>query len=114
MNPADCVDGQGGHMGDIALHDPFEAIAQPDDVYLLESGADGRRPDDAVDARGGPATDEDGEIVVVVHTSMITESAVVSHGNPGGSRWCRARRWRVFAALARGKVCLELSRDTPA
>src|SRR5580704_12768192 len=96
MDPADGVDGQWGHMGNIALHDPFEAIAQPDDVDLLESGADGRRPDDAVDAWGGPATDEDGEVVVVFHNSMITEG-----------------RWRRATADARRAPARHASRGSP-
>ena len=54
-------------MVDIALHDPLEAVSQPDDVYFFEPGADGRRADDAVNAGGRPATDEDREIVMVHH-----------------------------------------------
>ena len=74
MDPADRVDGQWDHMVDIAAHDPFEAVPQADDVYLFEPGADGRRPDDAVDAGGGPAADEDCKIVMVLHKSMIASS----------------------------------------
>ena len=82
MDPADRVDGQWDHMVNIAAHDPFEAVAQPDDVDLFESGADGRRPDDAVNAGGGPAADQDGEIVMVLHKSMIAESRTLSAAIP--------------------------------
>ena len=52
---------------DVALHDPLEAVADAEDLDAFERGADGRRADDAVDAGGGAAADQDGEIVMVVH-----------------------------------------------
>src|SRR3989442_767372 len=89
MDAADGVDGQGNHMVDIPLHDPFKAVAQPDDVDLFESGADGRRADDAVNAGGRPAADEDREIVMVRHKWMIPESDTVSGAARQKSRCAR-------------------------
>jgi hypothetical protein len=79
-------------MVNIAMHDPFEAVAQPDDVYLVESGADGGRADDAVDAGGRPATDEDREIVMVLHGSMIPESRTISAAIPAAFACVGAQR----------------------
>ena len=67
MDPADGVDGQRHDVVDVALHDPLEAVADADDVDALEPGADGRRADDAVDAGGRAAADQNGEIVMVLH-----------------------------------------------
>ena len=58
-------------MIDVALHDPFEAVAQADDLEAFELGADRRGADDAVDARCRAAADENGEFPVVLHDSMI-------------------------------------------
>ena len=52
---------------DVALHDPLEAVADADDVDAFEAGADGGRADDAVDAGGRAAADENGEIVRSCH-----------------------------------------------
>ena len=102
MDPGDRVDGQWDHMVNITVHDPFEAVAQPDDVYPFEPGADGRRPDDAVNAGGGPAADEDGEIVMVLPKSMIAESQVVSAGLVASPMSCSAI-WRAGPALPSGR-----------
>jgi hypothetical protein len=61
-------------MADITLHDPLETVAQADDFQLLEPGPDGGRPDDAVDAGSWTASDENCEVLVVLHTTMIAES----------------------------------------
>ena len=47
----------------VALHEPLEPVADADDVEPVEAGADGGGADDAVDAGGGAAADEDGELV---------------------------------------------------
>ena len=74
MDPAHGVDVERDHMIDVALHDPLEAVAEPDDVNPFEPGADGRRADDAVDPWGGASTDQDREILMVLHrsTSIVT------------------------------------------
>ena len=56
---------------DIALHDPFEAIAQPDDLEPLELGPDGRGADDGVDAGRRSAADQNGEFPVMLHGRII-------------------------------------------
>ncbi len=53
------VDGERRDVVDVALHDPLEAVADADDVDAFELGADGGRADDAVDAGGRTAADED-------------------------------------------------------
>jgi hypothetical protein len=65
VDPADRVDGQGGGVIDVALHEPLEAVAHADDVDAFEPGADGGRGDDTVDAGGGAAADEDRETLVM-------------------------------------------------
>ena len=50
-----------------ALHDPLEAVADAEDLDALEPGADGGGADDAVDAGGGAAADEDGEFLRGAH-----------------------------------------------
>src|SRR5439155_20886826 len=102
MDAADGVDGQGNHMVDIPLHDPFKAVAQPDDVDLFESGADGRRADYAVNAGGRPAADEDREIVMVRHKWMIPESDTVS-GAAGQKSRC-ARVAPLYNPLSGGEI----------
>ena len=67
MDPADGVDGERRDVIDVPLHQPFEAVADADDVEPLEPGADGGGGDDAVDAGRRPAADEDGEAVMMFH-----------------------------------------------
>jgi hypothetical protein len=43
---------------DVALHQPFETVADADDVEAFEPGADRGRGDDAVDAGSGAPADE--------------------------------------------------------
>ena len=64
VDAADGVDRERHDMVDIALHDPGEAVADADDVEAFEPGADGRRADDRVDARGRATADENGELVM--------------------------------------------------
>ena len=54
------------------LHQPLEAVAHADDVHALEGRADGRGADDAVDAGGGSAADEDGEFPVTFHARPLS------------------------------------------
>ena len=60
VNPAHRLDGQGHRLVGVPLHDPLEPVADADDVDAAETGADGGGADDAVDAGGGAAADEDG------------------------------------------------------
>ena len=68
MDPADGVDRQRGDVVDVPLHEPLEAVADADDVEPFEAGADGGRGDDAVDAGGGAAADEDRKTLVMFHS----------------------------------------------
>jgi hypothetical protein len=61
-------------MADITLHDPLETVAQADDFHLFEPSPDGGRPYDAVYAGSGTAGNQDREVLVVLHKSMIAES----------------------------------------
>ena len=49
---------------DVALHEPLEAVADAERPRRPRARADGGRADDAVDARGGSAADEDRELSV--------------------------------------------------
>ena len=57
----------GRDVVDVALHDPLEAVADAQDLDTLEDAADRRRADDAVDAGGGAAPDENGESLLMAH-----------------------------------------------
>ena len=63
VDAADGVDGERHDMRRVALHDPLEAVADPDDGDAFEAGADGGGADDAIDAGGRAAADQDGKIV---------------------------------------------------
>ena len=63
MDAADDVDRQRDDMVDVAVHDPGETIADADDIYALEAGANRRRADDRIDAGGRPAGNENRELV---------------------------------------------------
>ena len=55
VNAGDALDGERGDVIDVALHDPFESVAQTDDVDPLDTGSDCRRCDDAVETGRGAA-----------------------------------------------------------
>ena len=74
MDAADAFDRERRDVIDVALHDPFEPVAQADDVDALEPGADGRRCDDAVEAGSGAAAAENCQLVVGVHVAVIVIS----------------------------------------
>ena len=61
----------GRDVVDVALHEPLEAVADAEDVEPFEPGADGRRADDAVDAGGGAAADQDGEPLMMFHDASV-------------------------------------------
>src|SRR5215207_781486 len=68
MDAAHRLDGQGGDMIDVALHEPLEAISNPDDVDAFEPRADRRRRDDTVDTGGGSAADKNGQPLMMFHS----------------------------------------------
>src|SRR2546422_107567 len=59
VDAAHLADVERGHVLDVALHDPLEPVAHPENVDGLEPRPDGGRPDDAVDSRRRPAADQD-------------------------------------------------------
>ena len=72
MDAADRVDGQRHHVIDITAHDPLEPIADAEHLDIFDPRADRRRADDAVDAGGRAAPDEDGEVLVVLHALILS------------------------------------------
>src|SRR5438552_12919831 len=72
MLAADAVDRQRRDMIDVAMHHPFEPVADADDVHAVELRADGRRADHAVDAGRRPSADQDREMLLTVHFSPDT------------------------------------------
>jgi hypothetical protein len=67
VDPAHCFDRERHDVIDVALHDPLEAVADAEDVDALEPGPNRRRADDAVDAWGRPAPDENGQRMLMLH-----------------------------------------------
>ena len=86
MDPADGVDGQRRDVIDVPLHEPFEAVADADDVEPFEPGADGGGGDDAVDAGGRPAADEDGEPLMMFHDEVMCPMKSISGNDVDASR----------------------------
>src|SRR5262245_22887004 len=76
VDAAHGIDGQRRDVLDIALHQPLESVANADDVYSLERGANGRGADDRVDAGGWTASDQDSQLLVMFHSSIIGCEAV--------------------------------------
>ena len=70
----------GVHVLDVALHDPLEAVADADDLDAFEPAADGRGADDAVDAGGGAAADENCEPLGHEYNRSATSRSVVASG----------------------------------
>ena len=64
VDPADVFDPERDDMVDVALHDPLEAVPDAQDLDVLELGPDRGRANDAVDAGGGSAADQDGQLVL--------------------------------------------------
>ena len=60
------------------LHEPLEAVPDADHLHTLELGPDGRRADDAVDARSGTARDQNRQLLVLTHDRYLLA--------PGGHR----------------------------
>ena len=65
VDAAHLLDRQVARVGDVAEHQPLEALLDAEHRHAIEIGADRRRGDHAVDARRGPAADEDAEILRV-------------------------------------------------
>ncbi len=72
----------GDDVLDVALHQPFEAVANPDHVDPFELGSDRRRADDAVDAGGRPAADENPDVLVMSdgHVGPVTHGTQLKSG----------------------------------
>src|SRR5262249_47316684 len=70
MDPADVVDRQRRDVLDVAVHEPFESVADADDFHAFKGGADRRGPDHAVDSGGGSAADENGQFLVMLHANL--------------------------------------------
>jgi len=72
VDAADVADREGHDVVDVALHDPFEAVLDADDIGPCQGSADGRRPDDAVDAwRRSTACEDCESLDVRVHASSL-------------------------------------------
>src|SRR5262245_40135666 len=74
MNAADPLDGQRNGMVDVALHDPFETVAQADDFDARHARADRGRGDNAVESGSGSAPAENCELVMSIHWAGIVIS----------------------------------------
>ena len=69
----DVVDGQPADEFAIALDEPFEAVADAEDLDVIVDGFDGHGTDDAVDPRGRAASDEKCQpfdVVALVHENI--------------------------------------------
>ena len=73
MNAADSIDRQWDDMVDVALHDPLEAVAYPEHAHLLDPRPDSGGTNNTVDAGGGAAADENGEVLMALHRTMVAE-----------------------------------------
>ena len=67
VDAAHLLDGQGGDPVHVAVHDPLEAVADPEHLHPFEHAADGGGADHAVDPGGGPSAHEDGESLLMAH-----------------------------------------------
>ncbi len=63
------VDGQRAHVIEVAAHQPLEPVLDAEHLDARESGADGGRPDDAVDAGRRAAANEDRKLGRVGHSA---------------------------------------------
>ena len=87
VNAAHRFDGQRDDVIDVALHDPFEAVANAEHVDPIEPGPNRRRPNHAVDARGRSSADENSERLVMFHLRWMPKPSSI-HGKP-----TRVRSW---------------------
>src|SRR5256885_1619234 len=71
MDAAGRVDRERHDMIDVAPHDPFESVANADDVEPFEPRANGGSAHDAVDAGRGSAADQNREAVVMLHVYRV-------------------------------------------
>ena len=65
---------------DVALHEPLEAVLDAQHVDALEGAADRRRADDAVDAGGRTAADQNGDFLRMMHGTTSTRSGTQGLG----------------------------------
>jgi hypothetical protein len=95
MDAADVVDVEWDDLRSVALHDVFEAVPDAEDLDPRETGADGGRTDDAVDAGGGAAADENGQFSFAHVLSRWSRSGALSRGP------VRSQPWAAFRGTAR-------------
>ena len=74
VDAAHVVDGERRHVLDVALHDPVEAVADAEHPDAFERAPDGGGADDAVDAGGGAAADEDREVRASTHAASMAST----------------------------------------
>ncbi len=98
VDPAHLVDRERPHVVDVALHDPLEAVADPEHLDALEQAADGGRADHAVDAGSGPAPDQDRQSLLMAH-------GLTSRDAPGAGR---SRKYSPAVIRRRGPACYPL------
>ena len=105
VDPAHFLDRQRGHVLHVALHQPLEAVADPQDLDALKDPPDGRRADDAVDAGSRPSSDEYRQPLLVTHGAQTTTRAVPARARrlcpvpPTASWLCVA--WSGYAGFVR-------------
>src|SRR5260221_559573 len=75
MDAAHLVNRQRHDVVHVAAHDPLEPVADPQHLDALQLAADRGGADDAVDAWGGSAADEDGELLGLTHEEDLTMTA---------------------------------------
>ena len=71
VDPADIIDRQPLGMIDIAAHDPFEAVFNAHHFHAFQDGPDGGGADNAVDARGRAAANQNGQFLWRFYHDMI-------------------------------------------
>ncbi len=67
MNAADGLDRQRADVIDVTSHQPFEAVADAEDIDPFESCPNRCRRDDTVDAGSRTAADEDRKTLMMFH-----------------------------------------------
>ena len=101
VDAAHLVDRQRAHVVDVALHDPLEAVADAEHLDPLEQAADRGRADDAVDAGGGPAPDQDRQSLLMAHVRHLELKERRERGSIAPARGRRARGRLIHPAAAR-------------
>src|SRR5258706_10896767 len=109
MDAAGLLDREGHDVARVALHQPFVAFLNLDDVVAGEARTDRRCADHAVDSGSGSAADEDAESILGRHGTDTTAFESASLRGPRSER--RPLR-STASACARGATWV-LSRPPP-